>query len=123
MRISDWSSDVCSSDLRVLISPSLTWRPGADTQFSLIGLYQRDTSASSQQFLPLVSTILATSDARRIDNRPFLGDPDYDQLKQPTASETLIADHQFPEEVTISERARYNKRKHVVGGKRGAARV
>src|SRR3546814_10665220 len=93
MRISDWSSDVCSSDLsdqqtdslkddRVLISPSLTWRPGADTQFSLIGLYQRDTSASSQQFLPLVSTILAPSDARRIDNRTFLGDPDYDTLKQ-----------------------------------------
>src|SRR3546814_10374190 len=71
MRISDWSSDVCSSDLRVLISPSLTWRPGADTQFSLIGLYQRDTSASSQQFLPLVSTILAPTDARRIDNRTF----------------------------------------------------
>src|SRR3546814_18266630 len=78
MRISDWSSDVCSSDL-----------------------------ASSQQFLPLVSTILAPSDARRIDNRTFLGDPDYDTLKQRTASVTLIADHQFSEAVSISGRARY----------------
>src|SRR3546814_17548018 len=77
------------------------------SQFSLIGLYQRDTSASSQQFLPLVSTILAPSDARRIDNRTFLGDPDYDTLKQRTASVTLIADHQFSEAVSISGRARY----------------
>src|SRR3546814_4251449 len=55
MRISDWSSDVCSSDL----------------------------------------------------NRTFLGDPDYDTLKQRTASVTLIADHQFSEAVSISGRARY----------------
>lgn len=106
VRDSDQQTDTLKDD-RVLISPSLTWRPGADTQFNLIGLYQRDTSASSQQFLPLVSTILAPSDARRIDNRTFLGDPDYDTLKQRTASVTLIADHQFSEAVSISARARY----------------
>src|SRR3546814_21123749 len=58
-------------------------------------------------YTTLFRSILAPSDARRIDNRTFLGDPDYDTLKQRTASVTLIADHQFSEAVSISGRARY----------------
>src|SRR3546814_19997833 len=97
MRISDWSSDVCSSDLvdeagtlagrvvavvrdagqqtrglkndRFLVAPSLRWRPGADTDVKLLGVIQRDTSASSQQFLPLVATILAPSQDRETSNQ------------------------------------------------------
>jgi iron complex outermembrane receptor protein len=94
-------------DDRLLLAPSLTWRPGDDTQLTLIGLYQRDRSASSQQFLPLVATILAPSDDRRVSNRTFLGDADYDTLKQRTAAVTLIADHSFSEAFSISGRARY----------------
>src|SRR3546814_14772748 len=50
VRDSDQQTDSLKDD-RVLISPSPTWRPGADTPLSLIGLYQRDTSAPCQQFL------------------------------------------------------------------------
>lgn len=94
-------------DDRVLLAPSLTWRPGADTQFTVIGLYQRDHSASSQQFLPLTATILAPSKDRRVDNRTFLGDPDYDTLRQRTASVTVIADHRVSDVLSLSARARY----------------
>ncbi|RJF93615.1 TonB-dependent siderophore receptor [Sphingomonas cavernae] len=94
-------------DNRVLLQPSLSWRPGPDTQVTLIGLFQRDRSASSQQFLPLVSAILAPNDARRLSNRTFLGDEDYDTLQQRTASATLIADHRVSDLISISARARY----------------
>lgn len=94
-------------DDRLLLAPSLAWRPDADTRVTLIGLVQRDTSASSQQFLPLVATILAPSDDRRIDNRTFLGDEEYDTLRQRTASLTLIAEHRLSDAVGLSARARY----------------
>jgi iron complex outermembrane recepter protein len=94
-------------DDRFLLAPSLTWRPGSDTQVTLLGVIQRDTSASSQQFLPLVSTILAPSEARKIDNRTFLGDYDYDILNQRSLSATLIVDHRFSDLVSVSARARY----------------
>src|SRR3546814_10554535 len=142
MRISDWSSDVCSSDLvdeagtlagrvvavvrdagqqtrglrndRCLVAPSLRWRPGADTDVKLLGVIQRDTSASSQQFLPLVATILAPSKDREISNRTFLGDYDYDTLEQRSVSATLIVDHRFSYAISVSSRARYKiGRAHV----------
>lgn len=94
-------------DDRFVLAPSVTWRPGADTQVTLLGVIQRDSSASSQQFLPIVSTILAPSEARRIDNRTFLGDHDYDVLNQRSLSTTLIVDHRFSDLVSVSARARY----------------
>lgn len=94
-------------DDRVVISPSLTWRPGATTTLSAIGLYQRDKSASSQQFLPLASTILAGSGARRIDNSTFLGDRDYDRLVARQFTGTLLGEHRFSDSVTLRSRVKY----------------
>jgi iron complex outermembrane receptor protein len=94
-------------DDRTLVQPSLSWRPDAATEITLIGLYQHDRSASSQQFLPLVSSILAPDDARRLDNRTFLGDRNYDTLDQRTASATLIAEHRLSDRIRLSGRARY----------------
>lgn len=98
-------------DDRVLLAPSLTWRPGPDTAVTLIGLYQRDRSASSQQFLPLVATVLAPNDERRVSARTFLGDEEYDTLRQRTASATVIVDHRVSNLLTLSGRARYTDAK------------
>ena len=94
-------------DNRVLVQPSLTWRPGSDTEVTLIGLYQRDRAASSQQFLPVVSAIDAPNDARRLSSRTFLGDRDYDTLRQRTMSATLIVDQRVSDLLSLSARARY----------------
>ncbi len=94
-------------DDRVFLSPSLTWRPGPDTEVTAIAAYQKDSSGSSQQFLPLPSTILATSDARKISSRTFLGDEDYDTLEQERAAFTLIAQQRLSEVFSISARGRY----------------
>src|SRR3546814_3661691 len=39
MRISDWSSDVCSSDLTstFVVRPSIRWTPGPDLDITLLG--------------------------------------------------------------------------------------
>src|SRR3546814_4655637 len=94
MRISDWSSDVCSSDLpRLLICSKLCWhwchrmRPGPKPQeFLLSGchlaLQQSDLSCSSrarlmrlkaQQFLNLPPKIVARLDGRRTADRAEIG--------------------------------------------------
>lgn len=98
-------------DDRVLLTPSLTWKPGPGTSVTLIGLYQRDRSASSQQFLPLVAAILAPNDERRASNRTFLGDEDYDTLRQRTASATVVVDHRVSDLLSLSGRARYTDAK------------
>lgn len=98
-------------DDRVFIQPALAWRPGPDTSLTAIGRYQRDTSASSQQFLPLAATILAASAARRIDNRSFLGDRNYDTLRQRSASLTLLGEHRFSDLATVDASARYTDAK------------
>lgn len=51
-------------DGRILLSPSLTWQPDGRTSLMLIGVYQRERTASTQQFLPVVATLLASNDRR-----------------------------------------------------------
>src|SRR3546814_13166982 len=70
MRISDWSSDVCSSDLgrardadtyvahvpddRVMFAPSIRWQPTPDTDVVLTGLYQEADTGSPSSFQPII---------------------------------------------------------------------
>src|SRR3546814_6434174 len=52
MRISDWSSDVCSSDLDLYaLRGSLRFEPGPDTTIDLMGYYfrEKDTRLRNQK--------------------------------------------------------------------------
>lgn len=93
-------------DNRVLLSPSLTWRLGDRTSITAIGLYQRDRSASSQQFLPVPATLTAPP-GRRVPIDTFLGDEDYDTLLARQFTGTLLAEHAFSEAVALRSRLRY----------------
>jgi iron complex outermembrane receptor protein len=93
-------------DNRVVINPSLAWRPGPDTSVTLIGVYQRDRGASTQQFLPVVATVNAPED-ERLDPSTFLGDPEQDELRATQYVGTLLAEHSFSDAVTLRTNARY----------------
>ncbi|MFC7499613.1 TonB-dependent siderophore receptor [Enterovirga sp. GCM10030262] len=93
-------------DDRIGVSPSLTWNIGDHTTLTAIGLYQRDRSASSQQFLPVVAT-LAAPPGRRVDIDTFLGDEDYDRLNARQFTGTLLAEHRFSDAVTSRSRLRF----------------
>ena len=93
-------------DDRFVVAPSLTWRASDATSFTLLGLYQQDKTASSQQFLPVVATLKAPP-GRRMDSRTFLGEPGYDKLDTDQAAITLLTDHSFSGSLKFSSGIRY----------------
>jgi len=105
VRDADQQTDVIRDD-RLLLSPSISWRPSERTTITAIGLYQRDRNASSQQFLPVVATLDAP-EGREIDVDTFLGDPDYDKLVARQFVGTLLLDHEFSDSIALHSRVRY----------------
>ncbi|MGH8082339.1 MAG: TonB-dependent siderophore receptor, partial [Lysobacter sp.] len=95
-------------DDRLLLAPSLTWRISDTTQLTFLGLLQKDESGSSQQFLPVVSTLRAPP-GRRLPSNRFLGEPDADRLDSRQASGTVLFEHAFSDSVKLNSALRYSK--------------
>lgn len=94
-------------DDRVMIAPSVRWQPGAQTDITLLGLYQEDDGGSTAQFLPNVGTILPNPNAQ-LDRNLFIGKPGWDRYDGRLLQGTAIIDHRFSERAKINLRARYN---------------
>ena len=93
-------------DDRVMISPSLTWRPDARTDLTLIGLYQEDDGGSTSQFLPLVGTILPNPNGR-LKNSLFVGKPGWDRYDGRLLQGTAMLGHRFSDAVKVNLKTRY----------------
>ncbi|WP_343527526.1 TonB-dependent siderophore receptor [Sphingomonas sp.] len=98
-------------DRRVLLVPSFTWRAGDRTELTLIGTYQRDRNASSQQFLPYAATRLAGGPGLPINT--FLGEPNFDKLSAQQGSATTILSHRLNDAVTLRSNSRYARHEVV----------
>ena len=61
---------------RQYISPSITWRPGENTSWTLLGQYQRDEGGATFQFLPRVGALLPAN-GRYISQDANIGEPDW----------------------------------------------
>lgn len=105
VRDSGMQTDKLPND-RVVFAPSLTWLIGERTRLTLLGLYQSDHTASSQQFLPVAATLLAPED-QRLDPSTFLGDTGYDKLDARQASVTAQLEHRFNDDLTWRSNLRY----------------
>jgi len=104
VRDSGMQTDEIDDD-RVYIAPSITWR-GENSNLTVLASYQRDRTASSQQFLPVAATLHAPP-GRRLDPGTFLGDKDFDKLDSRVASATVLFDHAFNDVVTWRSNLRY----------------
>lgn len=104
VRDSGMQTDEIDDD-RVYVSPSLTWR-GENSNLTVMASYQRDKTASSQQFLPVALTLKAPP-GRKLDPSTFLGDKDFDKLDARVASATVLFDHAFNDVVTWRSNMRY----------------
>ncbi len=104
VRDSGMQTDEIDDD-RIYIAPSVTWR-GERSNLTLMASYQRDETASSQQFLPVAATLHAPP-GRKLDPSTFLGDKDFDQLDARVASATVLFDHAFNDVVTWRSNLRY----------------
>ncbi|MEX6724916.1 TonB-dependent siderophore receptor [Parapedomonas caeni] len=105
MRDADTQTDHVSDD-RVMIAPSITWRPGGDTSITLIGLYQEDDGGSTAQFLPLVGTLYDNPNGQ-LDHDQFIGKPGWDRYDGRLLQGTAIVDHRLGDQVSLSLKARY----------------
>ncbi|WP_428156398.1 TonB-dependent siderophore receptor [Brevundimonas sp.] len=92
-------------DDRIVVAPSISWRPDADTTLTLLGLYQDDHTASTQQFLPYVASLQNTFPRLPVDR--FLGEPDYDRLDTDQKGVTLLANRRFGDRFEANANVRY----------------
>jgi iron complex outermembrane receptor protein len=116
-RKSDTQVDYVPDD-RSLIAPSLTWRPNAATSLTLQGLWQKDKSGSSSQFLPWEGTLLPNPNGR-IPNSRFIGEPgDYYDSERKTFGWQF--EHKFNQNWTVRQNFRYaqneNDNRYHYGG-------
>jgi iron complex outermembrane receptor protein len=103
---SDMQTDFVDDD-RVLIAPSLTYRPTSSTSLTLLGRYQKDDSGSATSFLPHVGTIYPGYEGRRIPIERFVSEPDFDEYKTETASVSALFEHKFSDALIVRQNARY----------------
>lgn len=61
---------------RQYISPSITWKPGENTTWTLLGQYQRDEGGATFQFLPRLGA-LVPANGGYIDQNANIGEPDW----------------------------------------------
>jgi iron complex outermembrane receptor protein len=91
---------------RYLAAPSLRWRPSEDTDVTLLGLWQKDVTSSSQQFLPIVATVLAPK-GQRLPDTLQLGEPAFDRLESELLQAALLVEHEFSESIALRTNLRH----------------
>ncbi len=109
-RDSNMQTDYVKDD-RVVLAPSLTWRPTNNTSWTVLGTYQKDTTGSSTAFLPHEGTLFAGPNGF-IPVRRFVSDPSFDRYQTETGAVSSLFEHSFGDGLTIRQNMRYA---HVEG--------
>lgn len=110
LRDSDMQTDYVK-DNRIVLAPSLTWRPTTSTSWTVLGTYQKDKTGSSTAFLPHEGTLFAGPNGL-IPLRRFSSEPGFDRYQTETAAISSLFEHSINNAVTIRQNTRYT---HVEG--------
>lgn len=96
-------------DDRVMFAPSIRWQPTAATDIILTGLYQRDETGSTSQFLPIVGTFRPnpSNPGARLDPYTFVGKAGWDRYNGRSLQGGGQLVHRFSDNVRLSLKARY----------------
>lgn len=96
---------------RVLINPSVTWRPSADTSLTVIGNYQRDPFSGFYGGFPAVGTLFPRNFGNGVTGRLpvdfYDGDRNFERSDRTQASISYIFDHDVNEALHVHSAARY----------------
>lgn len=104
-RDADTQVDFVEND-RLMLAPSLTYRPTNDTSITVLGTFRDDQSGSTQQFYPHAGTLTPNVNGQRVRQSAFAGEPgDYYDTEQ--QSVTAIVDHKFSEDLALHHVSRY----------------
>ncbi len=104
-RDADTQVDYVEND-RLMLAPSLTYRPTNDTSITLLGNFRDDHSGSTQQFLPQIGTLTPNVNGQIVPRSTFTGEPTdfYDTESQ---SGTVFIDHKLAEGIKMHHASRY----------------
>ena len=105
VRDGELMSDGQKNDKYVLM-PSITWKPGEQTDVTLIGLYQKE-DIGTQTYLPMSKTLQANADNPKIPIDFFVGEPDFNHMETEQAAVTLLVNHRFNDCARVSSNTRY----------------
>lgn len=94
-------------DDRILLAPSLTWRPNADTSLTLLAQYQKDRTGNTANFLPARGTLWST-DNGRIPIDFFSGDPSFDATDRRKLQVGYLFEHRASDMLTLRQNLRYS---------------
>ncbi len=95
-----------TADDRVMLAPSLRWRPDARTEVTLLGLFQQDRGGATTNFLPLVGSFRPNRELPRLDPYLFLGKPGWDRYDGRVVQGGGAIVHRFGTAVTLNLKAR-----------------
>ncbi len=104
-RDADYQTDYVKND-RQLLMPAITWRPTKNTDWTVIGLYQKDQTGSSTAFLPLNGTLFSNPNGQIPINR-FTSEPGWDKYQTTTKSVSSLFEHSFSTNFKVYSRMRY----------------
>ncbi len=93
-------------DNRMLLAPSLMWRPTTNTSWTVLGVYQKDKTGTTNGFLPREGTLLPNINGYIPRNR-FVGDPNNDVYKTETGAISSLLEHNFNDAVKFTQNLRY----------------
>ncbi len=105
-RDANTQTDFVKND-RQLLMPAITWRPTKDTDWTVFGLYQKDTTGSSTAFLPLNGTLYYNPNGQIPINR-FTSEPGWDKYQTTTKAITSLFEHSFSNNFKVFSRFRYS---------------
>jgi iron complex outermembrane receptor protein len=93
-------------DDRLLLAPSLTWRPGHATRLTVLSNFQQDRGGSSIGFFPWQGTVLPHSQGR-IPTHTFIGEPAIDEYRTKQAAIGYLFEHRFSDRWTLRQNLNY----------------
>jgi iron complex outermembrane receptor protein len=95
-------------DDRRLLAPSLAWRIGNATTFTLQAHWQQDRTGSTLQFQPWSGTVSPNPNGRVPTSR-FLGEPGFDHYDSDRAEGGWLFEHRFGEHWTLRHNLRVTR--------------
>lgn len=92
---------------RLLIAPSLTWRPSAATSLTLYTQLQRDGGVPDYQPMPAIGTVFDGPDGKRIDRDIFTGQPGFNDFYRRQYVVGTDLSHKFSEQAALRQTIRF----------------
>ena len=107
-RMSDGEVDFTENN-RVYLAPAFTFRPSADTSFTLLGSYQYDPDMTVQQPLPFEGTVVPGANGQYISRNLFLGEPGYHDTSKRSYKIGYELHHRFNDVLSFEQNAAYRR--------------